>query len=209
MVGAGPGGQEWGVEAIALGLRDRKKTAPASEQAMLDAELKELEIFAKQLPKPKVADPTANLKQDEKELQNLQTYQQTGRMPDKDGKKMVAVSPEEIQKLIDTQKKKIQEDRTSFSPGGDLSNGQYGTLGAWALVDYGMELPNVYWTRTDRFWRLMQLEDGGWCYDAHELARTDGKTDGVDGDCGDRQSFCVPGICGHGTAADSQAGQEH
>ncbi len=51
-----------------------------------------------------------------------------------------------------------------FRPSGDLSNGQYGTLGAWALSDAGIELPNAYWATSDRFWRLTQNSDGSWPY---------------------------------------------
>ena len=51
-----------------------------------------------------------------------------------------------------------------FAPKGDLSNGQYGTLGAWALADYDIELPNAYWKISDRFWRLTQKADGSWPY---------------------------------------------
>ena len=51
-------------------------------------------------------------------------------------------------------------------PLGDLSNGQYGTLGAWALADGGIEMPNAYWKTADRFWRLTQMQDGGWTYPA-------------------------------------------
>jgi hypothetical protein len=52
----------------------------------------------------------------------------------------------------------------NFSPIGDLSNAQYGTLGVWALSDYGIEIPDKYWKVSDRFWRLTQEASGSWPY---------------------------------------------
>ena len=60
----------------------------------------------------------------------------------------------------------LARDRAGFNPFGDLSNGQYGALGAWALADYGMELPIAYWQIQDRFWRKLQRPDGTWPYDS-------------------------------------------
>jgi len=56
------------------------------------------------------------------------------------------------------------EDNSPFKPMGDLSNGQYGTLGAWALADAGMEIPMRYWSISDRFWRRTQTAAGDWPY---------------------------------------------
>jgi len=53
---------------------------------------------------------------------------------------------------------------TGFNAIGDLSNSQYGALGAWALSDAGFEIPTTYWRVTDRFWRHMQLPSGQWAY---------------------------------------------
>jgi len=47
---------------------------------------------------------------------------------------------------------------------GDLSNGQYGTLGVWALTDANVEVPLKYWAISDAFWRDAQNPDGGWGY---------------------------------------------
>ncbi len=64
---------------------------------------------------------------------------------------------EELQRLMDT-------GGGPFGPIGDLSNGQYGALGAWALADAGFEMPNLYWKVSDRFWHLTQDESGSWPY---------------------------------------------
>ncbi len=56
------------------------------------------------------------------------------------------------------------EAKHGIRPAGDLSNGQYGTLGAWALADVGVDIPLTYWQITDRFWRITQLANGTWGY---------------------------------------------
>lgn len=58
-----------------------------------------------------------------------------------------------------------QAARNSFAPIGDLSNAQYGALGAWALAESGIEIPTKYWEITDKFWRLTQLPSGAWPYE--------------------------------------------
>ena len=64
---------------------------------------------------------------------------------------------EELQKLMDG-------GVSSFGPIGDISNAQYGALGAWALADAGFEMPNLYWKISDRFWHLTQDASGSWPY---------------------------------------------
>ncbi|MCL2640906.1 MAG: DUF4159 domain-containing protein, partial [Phycisphaerales bacterium] len=59
---------------------------------------------------------------------------------------------------------KVEGEKGGFYPIGDLSNGQYGALGAWALTDFGIELPDAYWKVQDRFWRQLQWADGSWPY---------------------------------------------
>ena len=76
---------------------------------------------------------------------------------------------EEIAKDLVDAKAALERERfeatNHFSGIGDLSNGQYGTLGAWALTDAEIELPIAYWQVSDRFWRLTQRKDGCWGYE--------------------------------------------
>ncbi len=83
---------------------------------------------------------------------------------------MVPRAPAELQPYLDECKIRLEkcefEYNNHFAPIGDLSNSQYGTLGFWALCDSGMEYPMRYWQTQNRFWRLLQHEDGGWPYAA-------------------------------------------
>ena len=168
------GGQQWAVASLAAELRVRREsTKDATERAMLDAELKALEIYAgRDMPAPPPVDDKAkDVAQAKKNLEEMVGYARTGMMPDpKDSKKKVPVTREQLQDMVTKQKDLItrleDQAKTNFVPMGDLSNGQYGTLGAWALADFGVEMPMEYWLRTDRFWRLTQNSDGGWPYNS-------------------------------------------
>jgi hypothetical protein len=84
----------------------------------------------------------------------------------KDGRERMKIEVElkEIDAYARTMPPTPDPAKRKFDPIGDLSNGQYGTLGAWALADYGMELPDQYWKVTDHLWRALQQPDGRWPY---------------------------------------------
>lgn len=48
--------------------------------------------------------------------------------------------------------------------GADASNTQYGLLGAWAVHDTGMLVPDWYWRSAEKWWRNAVAADGGWGY---------------------------------------------
>ena len=47
----------------------------------------------------------------------------------------------------------------------DNSNSQYGILGMWAVADYGISVPMLYWKLTAGHWRKTQRVNGSWWYD--------------------------------------------
>ncbi|NNM86131.1 MAG: DUF4159 domain-containing protein [Phycisphaerales bacterium] len=47
----------------------------------------------------------------------------------------------------------------------DNSNSQYGILGMWAVADYGIGVPQLYWQLTADHWRKTQHANGSWWYD--------------------------------------------
>ncbi len=57
-----------------------------------------------------------------------------------------------------------------------MSNAQYGTLGAWALSDAGIEIPLKYWAISDAFWRDAQNSDGSWQYKPGEKSHVPSMT---------------------------------
>lgn len=87
-------------------------------------------------------------------------------------KERIRKTPAEIDRdLADAEarmRKEEADSRNNFAPGGDLSNAQYGTLGAWALSDAAVEVPTDYWKVADRFWRLTQQSSGGWAYNPNQ-----------------------------------------
>ncbi|MCY2953124.1 MAG: DUF4159 domain-containing protein, partial [Planctomycetota bacterium] len=46
----------------------------------------------------------------------------------------------------------------------DNSNSQYGLLGVWAAAEVGVEVPQTFWTRVQRYWQNCQLSSGQWDY---------------------------------------------
>jgi hypothetical protein len=88
------------------------------------------------------------------------------------GKKLKEETPEE--KVWKKRLEELKKDADRFGQRtekkkeakgiGDLSNGQYGTLGAWALTDANVEIPLKYWAISDAFWRDAQNPDGSWQY---------------------------------------------
>jgi hypothetical protein len=161
------GGPLSGVQSLATELRLRRKAASKpAEIAHLDGQLKELDSYSRKMPAPTPAvDKTAEAVKAKKRYEELVAGRKTLQTPEKK-----TVTSEELEKLIGDAKERWEildkTAKSNFTPTGDLSNAQYGALGAWALVDYGMEMPSVYWARTERFWRMMQNPDGGWPYDA-------------------------------------------
>ena len=71
---------------------------------------------------------------------------------------------EEYERLKASLQQLMDNVNAGFRPIGDLSNAQYGALGAWALSDVNIELPNMYWKVSDRFWHLTQDPSGSWPY---------------------------------------------
>ena len=152
--------------------RQKKDQAGA---ARADAEMRELEAIGPALMKKgsglDYAKPLAVAR---KHLDDAARAMQTGGtkdVKDANGKvKKVPKTPDELKKDLEDAKAALAQAETSskdhFQPpaGCDLSNSQYGTLGAWALADLNVELPTAYWTVSDRFWRLSQNKDGGWGY---------------------------------------------
>jgi hypothetical protein len=164
------GGQEWAAQSLRAELRARKQAAATpADAAMYEAELKEFENYCRNMPAPPPAkDKTIDLRQAKKQYEDLLAARKTGQLLNPRTQKMEPIAKEDLEKKIASHKNRIDslenEIKTGFVPFGDLSNGQYGALGAWAISDYGMELPSLYWTRTDRFWRQLQNEDGAWPY---------------------------------------------
>jgi hypothetical protein len=160
----GFGGPELEMQRLAQELREKTRNARSSaEIARLEREMRELDEYMNHLPPP--ADPRKQLEDVKKKLD----HPETTRLDPNNKKKKIHMTKEEIATEIEKLKAqgvKLEQQiaGTSFRPFGDLSNGQYGTLGAWALSDYGVEMPNKYWEVQDRFWRLMQNPDGGWPY---------------------------------------------
>lgn len=99
---------------------------------------------------------TASKNRDRAALQRAET----------EARELLALRPELLRQQAAVAPSKAPARPATFKQFGDLSNGQYGTLGAWALMDYGIELPNSYWITSDRFWRCTQHADGGWGYSA-------------------------------------------
>jgi hypothetical protein len=147
------GGQQTVVQDLAADLQGRiKESKDATETAKFKAQLKELQTYSKALPKGIPLDK--ELADARRDLDKVLAKQKAGEKVDEEvngAKKFV---------------EKLEAQKKGFYPIGDLSNGQYGTLGAWALADYGMELPTAYWETQDRFWRTLQKPDGSWAYDA-------------------------------------------
>lgn len=85
-----------------------------------------------------------------------------------------------------------------FAPFGDLSNGQFGLLGAWTVADLGYAVPRSYWETSDRFWRLTQDANGSWPYNPNRSATASG----VDGASRTKDSMGVAGIASLLVAAD-------
>ena len=162
-----------------------RKDAAAMKRA--EAEAKELEAIAPELLKlknPNFYDFSRPVAEAAKRIEDAQKALQTGGFklvpatdgagkPIPDGKG--GVMQKKVPKTLADLKADLELARSDwqtadknmknkFVAWGDLSNGQYGTLGAWALLDAGVELPNGYWAIADRFWRLTQGPDGGWSY---------------------------------------------
>ncbi|MCL2645943.1 MAG: DUF4159 domain-containing protein [Phycisphaerales bacterium] len=153
------------VQKLIADIRARGKANPRA----VAAELKALEDYIQSLPQPDTHE--SRIAAAQKTLTDLENRKRTGNLkfPDpKDNKKNITITMEDLNERIEKAKDGVQkivdEKKKDFRPIGDLSNGQYGALGAWALTDWGTELPDEYWKVTDRFWRMMQREDGGWPY---------------------------------------------
>jgi hypothetical protein len=107
----------------------------------------------------------AKIAADEKALADLRSKQA------EPGKK----DPTEVKALLDQIKMAVTElgkereasqkqkaNLKNWNPDG--SNTQYGVLGAWALADYGIEIPPHYWAAQDRYWRLEETPEGAFPY---------------------------------------------
>ncbi len=189
------GGLEVAVAGVERGIRDRGAAAKVAgdKKALMiaEAEYKEFMRIKAELPRGGGAGTDFNraLMDARGRLADAERNQLKGAMKDVDKKdangntmkgadgktirEKVPKTKEDLQKEVDQAKGELAraefEAKNKFNPIGDLSNAQYGTLGAWALVDspYRIELPMAYWSVQDRFWRLMQGPDGGWPYSAN------------------------------------------
>jgi hypothetical protein len=171
----GFGGPVLEMQRLAMELKEKLRNAKtAAEKMRIEREMQELDAYMRELPPPvdirkKIEGTRKNLETDLRHNGDPKGLKRW----DNEKKKQVPMTREdladEIEKLKKTLAKQEEELKkqiagTQFHPMGDLSNGQYGTLGAWALADYGIELPDKYWEVQDRFWRMMQNPDGGWPY---------------------------------------------
>jgi len=144
------GGPELEVQKLAADLREKEKSKDAKQAAIAVAELRELENYHRTMPRDDEPDKVKTWKR------TLATHEAEKRDPK--NKARIA----EIDKEIATVQSYI--DHAAFNAKGDNSNGQYGVLGAWAIADWGVELPNAYWTAVDKFWRRQQADNGTWPY---------------------------------------------
>ncbi|MCL2646397.1 MAG: DUF4159 domain-containing protein [Phycisphaerales bacterium] len=160
------GGPESEIQATIDGLRNRqKKTKDKLELARIDVELKELEKYVKEMPPPE--DQSRTLDNNKNQLKQLEERKGNPAGLTNDATKKPMTKEELAQKieaLKATVKKLEDHQKDSWVVWGDLSNTQYGTLGGWALSDFGMELPDKYWIVQNKFWRKLQQPDGSWSY---------------------------------------------
>jgi hypothetical protein len=56
--------------------------------------------------------------------------------------------------------------------GGDLSNSQYGVLGAWYCAEAGLEVPYEYWSKVESAWLRAASPDGGFGYSPVDGSRS-------------------------------------
>ena len=166
------------VEDIQNDIKTRLAEAIAKKdkasQQRAEAELRELGVVQNEMLRQRIViDQVKQVADAEKRLAAAQEGARTGTLMktvwEKTGSKKVPMSKEEIAKELEEAKDALErerfEARNNFRGIGDLSNGQYGTLGAWALMDAEIELPIEYWRVSDRFWRLTQRTDGCWGYE--------------------------------------------
>jgi hypothetical protein len=146
---SGSGGWQWAAQQLMTELRGRKSISKDSrETAKLDVMMRELEKYTRMQRldadyRKQLADAKADVAKKERSgtkgdaLESAKTWVKT------------------LQRATDE----------NFQQQGDLSNSQYAALGAWSIMDIGMEMPNAYWTTTDNYWRKIQMPDGSWAYD--------------------------------------------
>jgi|GEM_PF-731689 len=181
------GGADMAMQSVLANLRAKQTAAEAAKNAgeanRARAEIVELNKYWQNAPKTGGRNLAEELKKAREELARV-SAQRVGvafyerEVKDKDGKTVMRGNDKVMEKVPKTQAdidREIQQARAKlqsaeiqakndFSPIGDLSNAQYGALGAWALADWGMEIRTDYWEVTDRFWRLLQKQDGAWTY---------------------------------------------
>ena len=172
----GFGGAQVGVLRIESNIRARGVRATAAKDIAalkrLDFEIKELGKLRATLPKANPALPglqqgVVNARND---ILKAQANIRAGTRDEWQNNKIVKVAktPKELAvDLENAQKRYVDAEfklKNDFAPIGDLSNGQYGVLGGWALDDYGIEIRTDYWKAQDHFWRMLQHADGGWSY---------------------------------------------
>ncbi|MCL2649303.1 MAG: DUF4159 domain-containing protein [Phycisphaerales bacterium] len=149
------GGPQWILQNTAAELTQRLKqaTAPA-EIARIKTMMRELDALVKTMPSQK--DAELGIAAAKKTYEDLVKRQKAGdkKVTDQD----IANAKQNMTWLSKRSDKPQQ-----YYPG-DLSNGQYAALGAWALMDSGLEIPTAYWETTDRYWRGMQCDNGAWPY---------------------------------------------
>jgi len=160
------GGLDAEIKVIAEEIRDRGKDAMAqNDRAAANraaTELTELSKYADEARRFVVANDFQQELADAR--RGLADAQQRLRNGDPEHKK----SPADLKQDVEVAQWRVGmvewEAKKGMRPTGDLSNGQYGTLGAWALADQGVEIPVSYWQITDRFWRTTQNQKGTWGY---------------------------------------------
>jgi len=162
--------QQTQMDLNAKGLK-AKKAGDAAAAQRAAVELQELQRYSREMPRNGTINIALQMANARRAYETAQRAMATGNLseiPDKapNTPRTRADMPDylaECKQNLDTAN---YQGQNQFVPIGDLSNAQYGTLGAWALSDFGIELPLKYWQIQDRFWRLLHRADGGWAYSA-------------------------------------------
>jgi hypothetical protein len=150
-----------------------RKAGDNAAAQKIDMELRELQIYySKDMPRTGEVNLPQQLNDAQKDYANAQKAVATNNpklaKQKWNGQSWVDRTVGELPDYLAECKRNLEkaqfESYNHFAPIGDLSNGQYGTLGSWALCDYGIEYPMRYWQVQNKFWRLLQREDGGWAY---------------------------------------------